>query len=119
MNVAGGLLLVTNPDMPSIVTAIKAVEYAKSFKIPVGGVVLNKVRNKKYELKEKDIEDILKIKVVEKIPFNNKIPESIAKKIPLVLFKPRNKTSKAYKRLAATMIGEVYNPSFWKKSKKA
>jgi MinD-like ATPase involved in chromosome partitioning or flagellar assembly len=118
MQIAGGLLLITNPDMPSIVTAVKAVEYAKSFKIPVGGVVLNKVRNKKYELSEKHIEDLLNIKVVEKIPFNNKIPESIAKKIPIVLFKPRNKSSKAYKRLAATMIGEVYKPSFWKKPKK-
>jgi len=119
MHVAGGLLLITNPEMPAIVTAVKAVEYAKAFKIPVGGVVLNKVRNKKYELSEKDIEDLLKIKVIEKIPFNHKISESIAKKIPLVLFKPRNKTSRAYKRLAATMIGEIYKPSFWKRPKKA
>jgi len=118
MHVAGGLLLITNPEMPSLVTAVKAVEYAKNFKIPVGGIVLNKVRKKKYEIPDKDIEDLLKIKVVEKIPFNHKISESIAKKIPLVLFKPRSKTSKAYKRLAGTIIGEVYKPSFWKKSVK-
>ena len=62
--------------------------------------------------------DLLKIKVVEKIPFNHKISESIARKIPIVLFKPKNKASKAYKRLAGTIVGEVYKPFFWKKTSK-
>jgi len=118
MHIAGALLLITNPEMPSLVTAVKAVEYAKNFKIPVGGIVLTKVRKRKYEISEEDIEDLLKIKVVEKIPFNHKISESIARKIPIVLFKPKNKASKAYKRLAGTIVGEVYKPFFWKKTSK-
>ena len=106
MHVAGGLLIVTNPDYPSIVTAAKAVEYAKAMKIPVGGLVLNKVRNKKYELKAEDIEDALGIKVIVKIPFDKRIPESIAKRKPLVLLKPRSKASRAYKRLAESIVGK-------------
>ncbi len=106
MHVAGGLLIVTNPDYPSIVTAAKAVEYAKIMKIPVGGIVLNKVRNKKYEIKREDIEDALGIKVLVEIPFDKKIPESIAKRKPLVLLKPRAKASKAFKKLAESMVGK-------------
>ena len=116
LQVSGALLLVTNPEYPSIVTAIKAVEYAKKSNLPVGGIVLNKVANKKYELKKEDIESILKIKVIEKIPNDKRVPESIAKKIPVVLFKPYSKASIAYKKLAASLIGKTYKkPSILKR----
>lgn len=105
MNVAGGLLFVTNPDYPSLVTTVKAVEYAKLSGVPVGGIVLNKVMNKKYELKKDEIEKVLKVKIIETIPFDKKIPKSIAKRIPIVLSNPYSKSAKAYKRLAARLAG--------------
>jgi len=106
MHVAGGLILVTNPEYPALVTAAKAVEHAKHLKMPVGGVVLNKVGKKKYELTQDEIEEALKLKVIEKIPFDKKVPESIAYRVPVTLFKPRSKAGKAYKKLAASLIGE-------------
>ncbi len=115
MQVAGGLLLVTNPDYPSLVTAAKAIHYAKMIKMPVGGIVLNKIMGKKYELTTKEIEGALKVKVIERIPFDKKIPKSIANRIPNVLFSPNSKSSKAYKRLAASLIGETYEPNFLKR----
>jgi septum site-determining protein MinD len=111
MEVAGGLLLVTNPDYPSLVTAAKAIQYAKISKMPVGGIVLNKIMGKGYELTSNEIEDALKVKVVERIPFDKKIPKSIANRIPNVLFSPNSKSSKAYKRLAASLIGVKYQPN--------
>lgn len=105
MYVAGGLLIVTNPDYPSLITAAKAIEYAKLTKIPVGGIVLTKITNKKYEIKKDEIENALKVKVIEKIPFDKKIPKSIAERIPIVLSRPRAKSGKAYKRLASTIMG--------------
>ncbi len=108
MQVAGGLLIVTNPDYPSLVTAAKAIQYAKLAKMPVGGIVLNKIMGKRYELTAGEIEGALKVKVIERIPFDKKIPKSIANRIPNVLFSPNSKSAKAYKRLAASLIGEVY-----------
>lgn len=113
--VAGGLLLITNPDYPSLVSTAKAVEYAKLAKIPVGGVVLTKIMNKKYELKGEEIEKALKVKILERIPFDKKIPLSIANKIPLVLFKPRSKASRAYRSLAAIIVGEKNHSSLLKR----
>jgi septum site-determining protein MinD len=114
MYVAGGLLLITNPDYPSLVTTAKAIEYAKLTKIPVGGIVLTKIMNKRYELTKKNIEKTLKVKVIERIPFDKKIPKSIANRIPIVLFRPYSKSSRAYKRLAASLIGKKKG-SFFKK----
>lgn len=74
-----------------------------------GGVILNKVRNKKYELTKKEIEEALEMKVIQEIPFDNNIPKSIANKIPIVLFRPYSKASIAYKKLAASIVGKKYN----------
>jgi len=109
MQVADGLLLVTNPEYPAIAACAKSIEYAKMLKVPMTGVVLNKVRNKSYELTPEQIEKSLKKKLIEIIPMNNRVPESIANKIPIVLFKPHNKASLAYKRLAAYLIDEKYH----------
>jgi len=108
MNVAGGMIVVTNPDYPSVVTAARAIEYAKKIRMPVGGIVLNKVNQKEYELKKEDIEGALNVKVLEEIPFDKRVPESIAKKKPVVLFKENSKSARRYKRLAATLVGEEY-----------
>lgn len=118
MHVAGGLIIVTNPEYPAVVTAIKAIEYAKHLKMPLGGIVLNKVENKNYELTKDEIEEALKVKIIEKIPFDKKVSKSIAHKTPIVLFKPNAKSSVAYKKLAASLVGEKYSYGLVEKIKK-
>jgi len=117
MYVAGGLLLVTNPDYPAIVSAAKAMEYAKFVKMPVGGIILNKIRNKKYELTKEEIEESLEMKVIQEIPFDDKIPKSIANKTPIVLLYPYSKSSVAYKKLAASIVGQEYKYGLSRKIK--
>jgi len=117
MQVAGGLLLVTNPDYPSLVTAAKAVEYARLLKVPMGGIILNKVMKKKYEITPEEIEEALKIKIIEKVPFDKKVPKSIANRTPIVLFSPNSKSSVTYKKIAGAIIGEEYNHTLLKRMK--
>lgn len=118
MHVAGGLLLVVNPEYPALVSAAKTVEYAKILKMPVGGAILNKSLGKKYELKKDDIEEALGIKIVGSVPFDKKVSESIANKMPIVLFDPYAKSSIVFKKLAASIVGEDYKFGFAKKVKK-
>ncbi len=114
MHIAGGLIVIANPDYPSIVASAKVIEYAKKMRMPLGGMVLNKVGRKKYELKKEDIEDALGIKILKEIPYDKKIPESIAKKKPIILLKPRSKAGKAYRKLASSIIGEEDKTTFFK-----
>ena len=106
MEVAGGLIIVTNPDYPSVVTAIKAMEYAKRSGMPVGGIILNKLKNKKYELKSEEIEKALGAKIIGQIPYDKRVPESISNNKPVVLFKTNSKSGKAFRKVAASIIGE-------------
>lgn len=115
MHVAGGLIVVTNPDYPSVVTAVKAIEYAKKSKMPVGGVIVNNIKNKKYELTPNNIEQALGIKVIGRIPYDKKIPEAIMEKKPVVLFKTNSKSSREFKRIAAEILGENPEQGWFKK----
>lgn len=111
MQVADGLLLVTNPEYPAVVATAKSVEYAKHMGVPMGGIVLTKVRGKGYELSKHEIEEALKVKVIEEVPMDNSVPKSIALKMPVLVFNPHCRASVAYKKIAASLFGEVYKPT--------
>lgn len=118
MQVADGLILVTNPEYPAIVGTAKSLKYAKILKVPMGGIVLNKVTKEKYELTPEEIEKSLKAKIIKEIPFDRKVPESIANKTPVVLFDPYCDASIAYKELAASLIKKEYSLNFSEKIKR-
>jgi MinD-like ATPase involved in chromosome partitioning or flagellar assembly len=118
MHIAGGMVLITNPEYPSIASAIKTIEYAKKLKMPTGGVILTKAMNKRYEFKKEDIENTLKIKVIDVVPFDKKVSKSIAKKKPIVILYPFAKSSRAYKKIAASLIGKEKTRTFLEKLKK-
>lgn len=118
MQVADGLILVTNPEYPAIVGTAKSLEYAKILKVPMGGIVLNKITKEKYELTPEEIEKALKVKIIKEIPFDKKVPNSIANKTPVVLFDPYCDASIAYKELAASLIKREYSLNFSGKIKR-
>jgi septum site-determining protein MinD len=112
MQVADGVMLVTNPEYPALASAIKAVEYAKILNVPMMGVVINKATKVKGELTKEDVEGALKVKVAQVIPMDFNVIKSVAKKIPVVAYSPYSPASIAFKRLAASIINKEYNPIF-------
>lgn len=118
MKAVDELLIITTPDLPSIITSMKSIELAKKMKIPILGIILNRVRNKSYELGKNEIVNTLEAPVIAEISEDEKIPESIAAKIPVVLYSPQSPTSVVFKRLAAYLAGEEYRPpSIWNRIK--
>ena len=115
MEVADGILFVTNPEYPALLATAKAVSYSKILGVPTGGIVLNKVKNKSYEVSSDDIMDLLKMRIAKKIPNDEYVPESISKGVPVVLYKKNSAASTAYKQLAGALIGEEYIPTISEK----
>jgi len=110
MRAVDELLVMATSDITSIVTSLKLVELAKKMKIPIIGLILNMVQKKGYELHEKEISNSLEVNVIAKIPVDEKIPESVAAKMPVVLYDPLSPASIAFKELAAYLIGRKYSP---------
>ena len=107
------ILIVTNPELPTITNAAKAIKLARKFKKPVAGVIINKWDGHPLDLTHQEIELMCESHVISTIPFDSAVKESIYQKNPLVAYSPFSKASIEYKKLAAHLIGKEYEtPKF-------
>lgn len=104
-------LLVTTPDLPAVTDALKTIDLLKKLKKDILGIILNRVRNERYELSIEEIESTCGYDVICEIPETNKIPESIARGLPVVSLYPDSSVSIKLKKLAAWLVGEEYTPT--------
>jgi septum site-determining protein MinD len=104
------LLVVTTPDFPTLSTTMRAIKIAKQKRTPITGLILNKVRYKKFELSLDDIEDATNTPVLAVLPDDVKVLESLAHSKPVVSHASGRRVAVGYKRLAASLIGEVHVP---------
>ncbi len=104
------VLVVTNPDLPSVTDALKVIKLSEEFGSHILGVVLNRVTGKLHELTVDDVESLLGYPVISTIPEEPKIHESIASKTPLVMLAPETKAAIEMKVLAAKLAGIEWTP---------
>jgi len=102
------LLVVTSPDLPTLSCTMHAVKVAKRKKTPIAGLIINKVRNKKYELSLDEIQDTTGVPVVASLPDDIKVLEALAHSMPAAVFSPKKNFAVEYKKLAASIIGNEY-----------
>jgi len=102
------LLYVTNPYIPFIMDIIRCQEIVNELNIKQLGIVLNMVHGKGHEMTQHEIEELTKLKVISKIPFDTNVHKSLALKMPVTLYKPNSAASKEFFRLASNLIGENY-----------
>lgn len=105
LNVGEEVLIVTNPEMPAVTDALKTIRIAHTSGAQVIGVVLNKVVSDSYEMDIDDIESILDTRVIATIPHDDNVRGSIRLKNPIVIRHPNSGASKAFKKLAADVMG--------------
>ncbi len=104
------LFVVSTPDYSTLSMTIKAIALAKKRGTPISGLILNKVYNKNFELSLEDIEKTSNVPVLAIIPHDIGVLKSQANFIPPIYFKPKSDLSIEYKKLAACLAGEDYNP---------
>lgn len=110
------LLIITNPEIPAVTAAIKVSETAKDMNSQIRGVVVNKMRNKSYEVSTNEIESSCESEVISTIPEDSAVQESISKRVPVIQYNPRSHAAIEFRKLAASLIGEKYVVvPFWQK----
>ncbi len=105
---ADEVLIVTNPELPAVTDALKAIRIAEKTGAKILGVVINRVRGHKYELSYEEIQSILEYPVLGSVPEDLEVAKAISMKMPVVHHSPRSKASHEFKRIAAGIVGEVY-----------
>ncbi|MDI6807135.1 MAG: cell division ATPase MinD [Candidatus Aenigmarchaeota archaeon] len=101
------VIVITNPDLPSVTEAFKGIKIAGQEGKEVLGVVINRLKDKK-KLKKEDIEEILGVPVLAEIPEDENVTASISTKTPIVSYKPNSPAAKEIKKLACKITGRPY-----------
>ena len=107
---ADELLVVTTPDYSTLSMTLKSVNLAKKKGTPITGLILNKVHKKNFELNLEDVEKTSDVPVMAVIPHDVNVLKSQAHFTPSVYMNPRSHGTHEYKKLAASLVGERYNP---------
>ena len=102
------LLVVTSPDHPTLSTTMRAIRLAKQKKTPITGLILNKVRNKKFELNLNDIEEASGVPILAVLPDDIKMLEALSNTKHIADHAPKRDIAYEYKKLAACVLGEDY-----------
>lgn len=118
MHASDEILVVSSPDYPTLSSTLHAIRIARQRGTPIKGIILNKVRKKRFELSNSDVSKASDVKVLASIVDDVKVLSALAKMTPIVHFSPSNEVSRQYKKLAGDLIGESYKKSIFGKKKK-
>jgi septum site-determining protein MinD len=108
LEAADEILLITNPDMPSVADALKTAKIAEESEKKILGVVVNKVRGVQHELSRDQIEKMLGHRVIVEIPDDKTVPKSVAMKIPVHSVDPNTDAAVEFNRLAHLLVGREF-----------
>ncbi len=113
MIASDALLVVSTPDYPTLSSTLRAAQVAKHRGKPIAGIILNKIRDPKYELSLADIELATDIPVVAQLPDDKKHVGSTFTRIPMSIYASASGFSTEMRKLAASLVGQPEQKSWW------
>lgn len=108
MQAADEVLIVTNPDLPSLADAMKTAKLAKDNNKKVLGAVVNRINNKWYELNKSEVEEMLGSSVLSEVPEDENVKKSVALKLPLNLHDSDSPAAFELNKLAHMIAGREF-----------
>ena len=105
---ADELIVVTQPELPAITSALKTIKFAEKLGKHCS-VILTRVRNTKYELPLESIHAMLERPIIATIPEDETVKEALSKRDTLLAVNQESKAAQCYLQLAALLIGRKFN----------
>lgn len=107
MKACNEIIIVTNPYVPTIASTLKTFRAAERYKVPILGVVVNRVAGEPFELPMREIKKALGWPVIGAVPEDKKVRESTAAGIPVIKYSARSRASKQFKALTDFMVNHL------------
>lgn len=109
------LFVVSTPDPATLSCSLKAAKIAHHRSRPVAGIILNRVRDPHFELTLNEIEKVVGIPVVAKIPDDKNALRAAYTRIPAPIYKKHSSFSKEIDRLCAAITLKPEQPNWFQK----
>ncbi len=100
------VLLVAEPELPSLTNCLGAKKLAEQMERDVLGLVLNSVRGEKAEVDIEDVRELVGTPILGTIPDHKHVREGIALREPVRSYKPNSEVSMAFDDIAYRMKGQ-------------
>lgn len=107
------VFVVTTPDITTLVTSARAAKMAIMRKTPVEGIIINRIRNPRFELTLDEVEKHLEIPVVARVMDDKTFSESTFYYKPHNIHKSNSNASKEIRRFAGSLAGEPEKVSWF------
>ena len=107
------IFVVTTPDITTLVTSMKAARLAQLRKIPIEGIIINRIRHPRFELTLSEVEKHCNIPVMARIQDDKSILESLFYYKPHGLYNASSPISKEIKRFAGSLAGQPEKVSWF------
>lgn len=117
---ADELIIVTNPELPAVTDALKALKLAEQMNKKIKGVIVTRVRRNDFEMSPDSVKEMLDVPILGMIPEDSNVQESLGMKNAIVHTHPKSRAARAYKEIAADILGVDYDSEkdkegFWEK----
>jgi septum site-determining protein MinD len=106
LEAADEIIIVTNPEMPAVTDALKAVKVARQMGKEINGIIVTRHSNAKYEMPLSSIKSMLEAQIIGIIPEDKAVKEALNLRDAVVHTHPRSKVSKKYIEIARMISGE-------------
>lgn len=120
IDLADELVIVTNPEVPAITDALKAIKVAEQMNKSVLGVIVTKVRKDDIEMHPESVKEMLESNILGMVPEDMSVKKSLSLKDAVVHTHPKSNAARAYKEIAAKLLDVEYDsnkdkPSLWER----
>ena len=105
MEAADELVIVTNPEIPAVTDALKTSKVIEGLGKEVRGVIVTRVRGTKTEMPIANVRDMLELPILGVVPEDRAVQSALVMKDALVHTHPKSKAARAYRMIAARLIG--------------
>ena len=107
MKACDEIIIVTNPEIPTVASTLKTFRAAERYKIPILGAIVNKMRGESFELPVKDVKKALGWPIIAAIPEDRKVRESTASGVPVVSYDPKSPAAVEFRKLGEFIVKRV------------
>jgi septum site-determining protein MinD len=110
INAGDEIIVVTNPNILAVTDALKTIKLSQDFGKEVKGVIITRVQGNRREMSTESIKEMLEVPVLGIVPEDKAVPDSLNKKDAVIHTKPSSKAAKAYRNVAAKLLGKQKLP---------
>jgi MinD-like ATPase involved in chromosome partitioning or flagellar assembly len=108
------LFVVTTPDYPTLACSLKAAKLAKQRGKNISGIIINKVRDQKYEIDVDSIERTINVPVVARIFDDKTAIAALFNKVPVTVYNGNSKMTKEIRKLNAALTYHMEPIPLWR-----